>query len=444
MKELFAPEFYTKHMLNNVKSLLDNYSHKILWVAYSGGLDSTVLLHLVKEYQNLQQNIDIRAIHINHNLSPNSQDWCHHVVATCKKLDIPLTINNILDKPQKPDSIEAWARKQRYDRFEALANNKEICVLLAHNQNDQAETFILNALRGSGLSGLSAIPQIRENEWITYIRPLLLYSREYIQNYAHKHNLQWIEDESNISTEYNRNYLRHEILPKLNLRWHKSSIQLAKTAQLCSETYSVLGQYIQQDIYNLQTSRNDFSSLDFNKLIGLETIKIKLILKYWLNKYFNIQLPYKEYEMISRELPKKGDGWQYQLTDIYCLQKYNKELSIKEITNDKTAPFRYIWNTSIDKELYIPELNQKLSINILIEFGVMLDTGGYKIFIIRSRQPQDRCIPTYRQKSQKLKIIFQELKIPSWNRNKSVIIEDIKTSEIVAVYPHFLCKPALN
>jgi tRNA(Ile)-lysidine synthase len=426
-------------MFDLVKQFLDKHHYKTFWIAYSGGLDSTVLLHLVKRYQDLHSSLDVKAIHINHNLSKNANDWCHHTGEFCNSLNIPLIIKNIESKPKQGDSLEAWARENRYHCFESFTNDNNICILLAHHQDDQAETFLLNALRGSGLPGLSSMPYKRQKNGVTYLRPLLSLSRNDIEKYAVEHNLNWVEDESNLSLELNRNYLRHSIIPKLNTKWTNSSAQLAKSAKLCSETNLVLNEYICQDLNNLLISRDNISGIDISKFSQSGIIKSKLILKYWLNSFFDIQLPHNEYGIISRNLEAKENGWQYQLNNTHYVQKYNNVLSISKVTNTGNKTFKYTWDTSNNSGLYIPELKQTISVDLLSDFG--LEVNKYKQLVIRSRQPKDRCTPSYRKKSQKLKVIFQELKIPSWDRKESIIIEDSQSFEILAVYPYFICKP---
>ncbi|MDC0535718.1 tRNA lysidine(34) synthetase TilS [Francisellaceae bacterium] len=425
-------------MFDSIKSLLEKYHTNEFWVAYSGGIDSSVLLHLIKRYKDLKPDLNVKAIHINHNISPNSYNWCQHSSKACKHLNIPITIKTVTSKPKNGDSLESWARENRYHCFENLANNKEIYILLAHHQEDQAETFLLNALRGSGLTGLSAMPYSRNKNRVTYLRPLLSTSRREIEKYAIEHNLKWIDDESNRSQEINRNYLRHTVIPKLNIKWPNSSAQLARAASLCSENNFVLNKYLKEDLASVLKNKDDYSCIDLNKLILFEPVKIKILIKYWVNNIFDIQLPYKDYETISRNLRTKENGWQYHLLSQYHIQKYSNTLSINKIQDNHNQSFEHYWDLSIDKNIYIPSINKTITMDVLNHFG--LELHNHKQIVLRSRQPKDRCKPTYRQKSQKLKIIFQELKIPSWKREESIIIEDFKSGKILAVYPHFICK----
>jgi len=214
-----------------------------IWIAYSGGLDSQVLLHLCVQSKYMNK---IKAIHIHHGLSKNADQWVEHCKETCQNLKIPLIIKYIQINEIKRKSLEELARHKRYEIFEELLEENDV-LLMAHHADDQAETFLLRALRGSGIEGLSAIPQQRKlGKGILY-RPLLNFSRMELQKYAHENNLKWIEDESNQCEKFDRNFLRKQIIPILKNRWKGLEKTLCRTAHIQTETAQLLLEHAQQD-----------------------------------------------------------------------------------------------------------------------------------------------------------------------------------------------------
>lgn len=193
--------------------------HFIVEVGLSGGLDSVVLLHALKQLQLEHDTLELRAVHIHHGLSPNAEAWADFCQALCHTWHIPLRIERfqVASLPESTTlGIEGAARKVRYQAF---TQSNADAIALAHHADDQIETFFLAACRGGGLRALSAMPPLRAlNTQTTLWRPLLSFSRATLLAYAQSHQLEWIEDESNHNTQFLRNRLRHDLLPT----WQKS------------------------------------------------------------------------------------------------------------------------------------------------------------------------------------------------------------------------------
>ncbi|HYC37592.1 MAG TPA: tRNA lysidine(34) synthetase TilS [Usitatibacter sp.] len=206
-------------------------ANEMVCVALSGGLDSTVLLDVLAE--NMDHNgHPVSAVHVNHNLSPNAGKWVKFCERLCANAGVPLVVEEIRVDGQTPDGLEAAARIARYAVFSA---RPERYVALAHHLDDQAETVLLQLLRGTGLKGIAAMPEIRElrGSGVNVIRPLLDYPRAVLEAYAQERGLRWIEDESNASTRHDRNYLRHDVLPLLDKRfpgWRDAMSRFARHA----------------------------------------------------------------------------------------------------------------------------------------------------------------------------------------------------------------------
>jgi tRNA(Ile)-lysidine synthase len=201
-----------------VKDILSGYPDaETCWVAYSGGLDSLVLLHVLANIKN-KIKPKLVAVHINHGISNDADLWVEHCQKKCSNYAIELQIFSI-DLTNKSDKgTEAFAREKRYEALGNLMHSHDL-LLTAHHMDDQLETILLQLLRGSGPDGLVGMPQAREFSKGILLRPLLGYSREEIHDYALSESLSWIEDESNKSNRYDRNFLRNKIIPELLTRW---------------------------------------------------------------------------------------------------------------------------------------------------------------------------------------------------------------------------------
>lgn len=195
-----------------------------VWVAYSGGLDSTTLLHLLAT----QTGLPLAAVHLNHQWHPDAERWEQDCAAQCSALSVPLELRR-LSIEEDGRGAEAAARTARYAEFTALLAAEEV-LLLAQHQDDQAETLLLRLLRGAGPEGLAAMPRERPLGRGRLLRPLLELPRSTLERYAHEQQLQWIEDPSNSNTRYDRNFLRHEVMPRLRERWPAQARTFARTA----------------------------------------------------------------------------------------------------------------------------------------------------------------------------------------------------------------------
>lgn len=212
-----------------------------LCVGLSGGCDSVVLLHVLKQ---LGLGERLTAIHVHHGLSPNADAWADFCAAYCERLAVPLTIARVAVDRQSGLGLEAAARAARYAAFSASA--AEI-LLLAQHQGDQAETLLFNLLRGSGVAGAAGMPAERPLGRQRLLRPLLTCSRAELEAYAHDHDLRWIDDESNADTQYSRNFLRHEVLPVLGRRFPAAGASLALAAQHFAEADELLAELAAND-----------------------------------------------------------------------------------------------------------------------------------------------------------------------------------------------------
>ncbi len=215
-------------------------------VALSGGVDSTVLLHAVAALGQEFPGNTIRAVHINHHLHADADAWAVACQLQCKALGIPLTCSDVVVDTGARDGVEAAARRARYGVLTALLSPGEI-LLTAHHRDDQVETFLLRLLRGAGPHGLGSIEPRRPcgRGWL--VRPLLAVGREELEVYGHEQDLTWSEDPANSDTTFDRNFLRHQVLPLLRKRWPGLGETIPRAARLSGEAARMLDELAGQD-----------------------------------------------------------------------------------------------------------------------------------------------------------------------------------------------------
>lgn len=217
-----------------------------LTIALSGGLDSVVLLHLLCRAREIHD-LELNAIHIHHGLSPNADSWQAFCAQLCAAWNVPFQVQKVQLNPQG-QGVEAAARTARYQAFAQLGAQT---VALAHHNNDQIETLLLAILRGGGLRALAAMSEMQTLDThsgsLKLWRPLLHYSRQDLADYAAKHQLNWIEDESNQDTRYLRNFVRQEWLPQLEARLPNARVQLSASIQALQEDLTLFNEWAAAD-----------------------------------------------------------------------------------------------------------------------------------------------------------------------------------------------------
>lgn len=254
-----------------------------VWLAYSGGVDSHVLLHLLAT-QFINRFSELKAIHIHHGLSPHADKWLNHCAQICQQLQISFIAYRVQLNLQTGESIEAQARQLRYA---AIAQSLQVGdgLFTAQHADDQTETVFLQLLRGSGVAGLSAmaeksrVPSV-ENSFL--FRPFLGVNRGQIVEYAQHFKLQWIEDESNFNERFERNFLRHQIIPPLKQRWTALNSLVARVAQHQAEAVELLEEIAGTDLQNCQTTR--LNCLAIPALLQLSEARRKNVLRFWFKQ----------------------------------------------------------------------------------------------------------------------------------------------------------------
>ncbi len=229
-------------------------------VAFSGGRDSTALLHATLREAALH-GVGVIALHVHHGLSPNADAWLAHCEAQCRRWtgagrDLEFAAHRLTDRPASGESIEAWARRARYHALGSLARSHDApIVLLAHHRRDQAETFVLQALRGAGVAGLSAMPRSVERDGILWVRPWLAHADAEIDAYVRRHRLKHIDDDSNRDPRFARNRLRLQVWPALVGAFPQAEASLATAADWAQQAGVALDELATLDLQAVATAQ---------------------------------------------------------------------------------------------------------------------------------------------------------------------------------------------
>lgn len=383
------------------------------WVGFSGGLDSTVLLHLLLS-QNLPVNLS--AIHINHQISPNADMWQQHCETSCQLKGIQC-ISEKVRVENKGNGIEDAAREARYQVFAQHMAAGDV-LFTAHHADDQAETLLLRLLRGTGVKGLSGIASSRAFGEAMIYRPLLSFTRDDLLAYAKEHKLEWIEDESNQSEKYDRNYLRLQVMPVLQKRWPGLQKKWQQTALLCAENNLLLQEFAQEDLKKLDERVERLGkSIDQNNWIALSHPRQRNLLAYWLESQ-GFSTPEQQH-------------WQQIDT-----QFFSSETDLKINVQWGNVSLRVFQSRiyALPNPLPLMELTMKPA--IAAKEGEFLQADLPNLHL-RQREGGERCRPFGRAHSQILKKCLQEYGLEPWFRETVPLV--YSDDNLVAVGDLWIC-----
>lgn len=276
----FSPDALLQKVTRLLAARLASTSHlspERIWIAFSGGLDSAVLLHALAARRD-QLPAPLAAVHVNHNLNPDSGSWAEHCQAVCDRLDLPLEMFSVEVTLAAGASLEAAARDVRYDAFKELLLANEV-LLTAQHQDDQLETFLLQALRGAGPHGLAAMPVASELGRGRLLRPLLEWPRAALEEWARDEHLEWSDDPSNADARFDRNFLRLSVLPLLKQRWPAAAQTVSRSARHCAQSAELVDELAAADLERCGVGER---VLDVSALRQLDVARRRNLLRHWL------------------------------------------------------------------------------------------------------------------------------------------------------------------
>lgn len=358
------------------------------FIAYSGGIDSTALLHALSHEPRLTGRLT--AIHVNHNINPRSNDWLKHCETTCDQLNIPLITESVMLE----EHSEVACRQARQAVFRQHLNKGD-CLMTAHHQNDQVETVLFRLFRGTGIRGLTGISKINRFEQYTIYRPLLGFNQQQIKQYIEQHQLPYIEDPSNQNNDYSRNYIRNIIIPMLEAYDADVLQNTELTAKNISHSHQLLDQLI--------GNKNPMNYKQYNDVDRLSTA-----LYHWLGN-LNLDIPsHKRLNQFSSDcLHAAADKNPQLLLEDKRLIRWHKGIyALTLSTNEKRR----------DLAVHLTNNNKNI---VLPDNGQLVFTSSKPINIsavIKYQQSHERIQLSYNGQHKKLKKLFQQQHIPPWER----------------------------
>ena len=403
-------------------------------VGLSGGVDSVVLLDLLHVLAP-RLSLKLSALHVHHGISQNADDWALFCTALCERLDIPIAIRKIDISPLRAKGVEAAARALRYAAFAELPCDY---VALAHHQDDQVETLLLQLLRGAGVNGASAMPVISADGRQKIVRPLLHCTRDEIVEYASARGLQWVEDESNADDACPRNFLRHRLLPLLGERFPAYRGTLSRSAQHFAEAGELLSDLAAIDGAHAISN----GLLEVDALQHLSPARAKNLLRYFLHQ-MKAPMPQAVQidELLHQMLGAKNDagvcvefgGWQMRRFQgkIYALPmqaEFDPDLVLRWQGEE-----RLVWPATGEVIRFLRSTGQGMSLAKLDRSSVTL----------RLRRGGEALRPNSKSPTRSLKNLFQEQGMPPWQRDRLPLIycgEELVCVPGVAVAAECQCK----
>lgn len=390
-----------------------------LLVGYSGGLDSTVLLHSVANDANLRVG-GLRAIHVHHGLQVHADDWAEHCRRFCDLLEVPLTVVRVDVDRDSGEGLEAAARQARYAAIRHALTPGEVLVT-AHHRDDQAETFLLRALRASGPDGLAAMRPWRAFGQGWHWRPLLDMPRAALLAYAREHGLEWLEDDSNLDTALDRNFLRLRVLPLLRERWPQADASFARTAGLQAEAVALLDEGDACALTQVRTI--DPQVLRADVLRTLPAARRARVLRRWITALGLPPLPAQGVVRIESDLLAEDAAagacfaWAGAVVERWCDLLH---------AGVQRAPLSRDWSAtwSMDAPLVLPT-GDVLAIECSEEDraaspgrDVSTSVAPAPALPLRAhaRRGGERIVLPGRAHSHALKHVLQELEVPPWER----------------------------
>lgn len=411
---------------------------KHYWIALSGGMDSRVLLELCAQLQDVDNKYSFSAIHINHQLQAQADQWAQFCIGISTRLKINCVVESVKIQRVEGKSQEQVARDARRAIFSQIMSNGDM-LLTAHHLNDQAETVLLRVFRGSGITGLAGIRPCVEFARGWMARPLLSVSRQQLFEYATQGSLQWVQDPSNQDHDYDRNYIRHVILTQIEKRWPSIQNTLARNAEYCLQANSLLTEIARKKLKQIICDNN---ALLISELISLEDAMQNLLIREWF-AHHQVGMPSSaiiqriKQEVITARIDS-SPCFSYQYDGLeYHVRRYRNQLFLvqSQPSYDTTVVIQWDGKT----RLKLPSNIGCLKVIDCAIGGISRQLWDQSRISVRFRSGGETCLLPGRVGRRSLKTIFQELGVPPWERSRVPLI--YLDDELAAIGMLLVCEP---
>jgi tRNA(Ile)-lysidine synthase len=388
------------------------------WVAFSGGLDSTVLLHLMHRIRESLA-IELRAVHVHHGLLAEADAWVRHCTSVARSYGVPLEILRV-DAVAKPgESPEAAARTARYRALQESLPAGAV-LLTAHHQDDQAETLLLQLLRGTGIAGLAAMAEVAPLGKGSLFRPLLCFGRSTLRKYAISECLRWVEDPSNTDERHDRNFVRRRLLPLLATHWPAATANLTRTARNCAEVISLV-ETIADEILARAMNPEVPRILEIDPIRAFSPERQRVAIRAWIRRN-GLRVPTSAtLERIRREsVEAPPDRMPLIQWSEGVVRRYRTRLYLLPRKRDFDPNTVLHWDGTMP--LKLPHVNGALTASM--EKGAGIDPIRWQCakITVRYRLGGETIRLVGHSHHRKLKKLLQEAGIPPWERDRIPII----------------------
>ncbi len=402
----------TPHNLRQWLSALP--SARRYWVAYSGGRDSHVLLHCARQIMSATAPAELCAVHVHHGLHAEADEWQRHCAEVCADLGVALHCIRVDAQAEAGQSPEAAARDARYQAIARLLQPGD-ALLTAHHRNDQAETVLLQLLRGAGPRGLAAMPASSPLGAGLHLRPLLSFPRQSLSDYAARLGLQWVEDLSNADARFERNFVRQRLVSTVAERWPAWDATLARAAENSAEAAYLTDQLGQLDL--LQVLGESPGEIDVLALKELDPVRQRNVIRTWLRR---LRLPTPTRAHLQRVLDDvvmaRVDAEPMVRWDGAEVRRYRDHLYAMAPLSLHDPKQRMPWD--LRAPLVLPALNLRLTARRARARGVRCDACASNPVQVGFRRGGERLRPLGSVHHRPLKALFQERGVAPWQRNR--------------------------
>ena len=406
--------FSSQWLAARLAALLPDYPDVSLCVALSGGVDSVALLAAAAQLPKAKVRA-LRAIHVHHGLHPNADSWTRHCRKLAAQFDVPLEVVRVKVAPVPGDSLEAAARDARYAALAERLKPSEV-LLTAHHQDDQLETVFLQLLRGTGVAGLSAMPEVASFAQGHLVRPLLTRARAELEAWARHENLVWIEDDTNANEQFDRNFLRRSVLPIIRSRWPGAAGAVSRTARHAAEAQRLLDSLALADVERASIG----TALSVPQLRALDDDRRRNALRFWITRAgFRAPDTRKLEEIAGPMLEARADANPAVRWDDATVERHADFLSIRPTAAQASARAGgdVEWQWSVSPRIELAAFGGTVTIQPDPHGPLDLDALP-PMLVVRSRRGGEVLRPGARSPTRKLKALLQEARIPPRERGR--------------------------